>query len=215
MRCWTALLAVVLSVFAFAVAPVLAATDRPVILVFGDSLSAGYGIDVRNGWVALLDHKLTSEGYEYKVVNASISGDTTAGGRNRLSRALELHHPQIVVLELGANDGLRGLPVEQMRANLAAMIALSQSAQARVLLVGMQMPPNYGADYAGSFKAAFEQLHSQTGVALAPFLLDGVALDMSLVQSDGLHPTAAAQPRLLNNVWPTLQPLLRKAKAAT
>jgi acyl-CoA thioesterase-1 len=215
MRSRAALLAVVLSVFAYMTAPVFADTDRPVILVFGDSLSAGYGIDVRNGWVALLDRKLAAQGYEYQVVNASISGETTAGGRNRLSRALELHHPQIVVLELGANDGLRGLPVEQMRANLAAMIAQSQSAQARVLLVGMQMPPNYGADYAGAFKTVFDKLHTQTSVAFTPFLLEGVALDMSLIQSDGLHPTAAAQPRLLDNVWPTLLPLLKKAHAPT
>jgi acyl-CoA thioesterase-1 len=213
MRSRAALMAVVLSVFAFATAPVLAAADRPVILVFGDSLSAGYGIDVRNGWVALLDRKLAAQGYEYQVVNASISGETTTGGRNRLPRALQLHHPQIVILELGANDGLRGLPIEQMQANLAAMITQSQSARAHVLLVGMQIPPNYGADYAGGFKAVFDKLHTQTGVSFTPFLLDGVALDMSLIQSDGLHPTAAAQPRLLDNVWPTLQPLLRKAKA--
>lgn len=201
-----------LSVFAFSTAPVLAIANRPAILVFGDSLSAGYGIDVRQGWVALLDRKLAAQGYEYQVINASVSGETTAGGRNRLARALELHRPQIVILELGANDGLRGLPVDQVRANLAAMIAQSQSAQARVLLVGMQMPPNYGTDYASGFKRAFEMLHSQTRVAFAPFLLEGVALDMSLIQSDGLHPTAAAQPRLLENVWGALQPLLKKAR---
>ena len=201
----------VVSLFGAASGQLLAAgAAAPKILVFGDSLSAGYGIDPRVGWVALLANKLASQGYEYQVVNASVSGETTAGGRARLNHVLQLHHPAVLILELGANDGLRGLPVSQMRDNLQTMIEAASQAGAGVLLVGMQIPPNYGVEYAASFRDTFEQLSRQRKLHFAPFLLEGVALDAALVQADGLHPTAAAQPRLLENVWQVLQPLLKK-----
>jgi len=189
------------------------AAPAPSILVVGDSLSAGYGIELRDGWVALLQQRLTRQGYPYTVVNASISGDTTAGGRARLAGALKRHHPQIVILELGANDGLRGLPLRETRANLEAMIKAAQSAGARVLLIGMQLPPNYGPDYTGKFRAIYQELAQRYSLSLVPFLLEGVALTPKLMQPDGLHPRAAAQPRLLDNVWPYLEQLLKPESA--
>ena len=189
------------------------AAPAPSILVVGDSLSAGYGIELRDGWVALLQQRLTRQGYPYTVVNASISGDTTAGGRARLADALKRHHPQIVILELGANDGLRGLPLRETRANLEAMIKAAQSAGARVLLIGMQLPPNYGPDYTGKFRAIYQELAQRYSLSLVPFLLEGVALTPKLMQPDGLHPRAAAQPRLLDNVWPYLEQLLKPESA--
>ncbi|HEX7011581.1 MAG TPA: arylesterase [Steroidobacteraceae bacterium] len=184
-----------------------AETNRagPVILVLGDSLSAGYGIAVDATWVALLERRLTKQGYDYRVVNASASGETTGGARARLPRALELHDPQIVVLELGGNDGLRGLPLKQIRDNLAFLIERSLESGARVVLVGMRMPPNYGEEYAERFHALYGELARQYGVPLVDFFLEGVALDEELMQADGIHPTAAAQPRLLENVWPALK----------
>lgn len=179
----------------------------------GDSLSAGYGIEVRDGWVTLLQQRLTRQGYPHTVVNASISGDTSAGGRARLADALKRHHPQIVILELGANDGLRGLSLRATRTNLEAMIKAAQSAGARVLLIGMQLPPNYGPDYTGKFRAIYRDLARNNDLPLVPFLLDGVALNPKLMQPDGLHPRAAAQPRLLENVWPYLEPLLKSESA--
>ena len=189
------------------------AAPAPSILVVGDSLSAGYGIELRDGWVALLQQRLTRQGYPYTVVNASISGDTTAGGRARLAGALKRHHPQIVILELGANDGLRGLPLRETRANLEAMIKAAQSAGARVLLIGMQLPPNYGPDYTGKFRAIYQELAQRYNLSLVTFLLEGVALTPKLMQPDGLHPRAAAQPRLLDNVWPYLEQLLKPESA--
>jgi acyl-CoA thioesterase-1 len=191
----------------------VSAAPAPSILVVGDSLSAGYGIEVRDGWVALLQQRLARQGYPHTVVNASISGDTTAGGRARLADALKRHHPQIVILELGANDGLRGLPLRETRTNLEAMIKAAQSVGARVLLVGMQLPPNYGPDYTGKFRAIYRDLARNNDLPLVPFLLDGVALNPKLMQPDGLHPRAAAQPRLLENVWPYLEPLLKSESA--
>lgn len=184
-----------------------AETNRagPVILVLGDSLSAGYGIAIDATWVALLERRLTEEGYDYRVVNASVSGETTGGARARLPRALELHDPQIVVLELGGNDGLRGLPLGQIRDNLAFLIERSLESGARVVLVGMRMPPNYGEEYAERFHALYGELARQYRVPLVDFFLEGVALDEELMQADGIHPTAAAQPRLLENVWPALR----------
>ncbi len=187
------------------------AAPAPSILVVGDSLSAGYGIELRDSWVALLQQRLTRQGYPHKVVNASISGDTTAGGRARLPDALKRQRPQIVILELGGNDGLRGLPLRETRANLDAMIKAAQAAGARVLLVGIHLPPNYGPDYAGKFHAIYHDLARAHNTALLPFLLDGVALTPGLMQTDGIHPRAAAQPRLLGNVWPALEPLLKPA----
>lgn len=179
------------------------------ILVFGDSLSAAYGIAAKRGWVALLAERLQREQLDYNVVNASISGETTAGGVSQLPRALARNKPAVVILELGANDGLRGLPAKAMENNLAAMIAMAKNAGARVLLVGMRVPPNYGPQYTDEFAATFPRLARQQKIALAPFLLEGVAEDLSLFQADRIHPTEAAQTILLDNVWKSLRPLLR------
>jgi acyl-CoA thioesterase-1 len=186
----------------------------PVVLVFGDSVSAGYGLRVEEGWVALLQGRLQAQGYGYRVVNASVSGETTAGGLTRLPRALKVHRPEIVVLELGGNDGLRGLPLGEVRRSLDGMIRAARASGARVLLVGMRLPPNYGGAYVDGFHAIFGDLAKRYDLPLVPFLLEGVALDAALMQADGIHPTAAAQPRLLDNVWPVLKPLLRAPKSA-
>jgi len=185
------------------------AAPAPVILVVGDSLSAGYGIELRDGWVTLLQQRLVKLGYPHRVVNTSISGDTTAGGRARLPDALKRHRPQIVILELGGNDGLRGLSLRETRANLDAMIRAAQTAGAQTLLVGIHLPPNYGPEYTGKFHAIYHDLAHTRNTALVPFLLEGVALTPGLMQPDGIHPRAAAQPRLLDNVWLYLEPLLR------
>jgi acyl-CoA thioesterase-1 len=178
------------------------------VVVLGDSLSAGYGIRIQEGWVTLLSQRLASEGYVYKVVNASVSGETTQGGLARLPRVLELHKPDIVVIELGGNDGLRGLPLATSRENLRRAIELAQRAQARVLLVGMLIPPNYGERYAREFRDMFTTLASSHSLALVPFLLDRVALEPGFMQPDGIHANAKGQPRMLENVWPKLKPLL-------
>ncbi len=178
------------------------------ILVLGDSISAGYGIRLEEGWAALLQSRLRTQGYGYRVVNASVSGETTTGGLTRLPRALRLHAPQIVILELGGNDGLRGLPLADTRKNLARMVELAGTAGARVVLVGMKIPPNYGARYADGFERLFVDLAQQRKLPLVPFFLDKVALAPGLMQDDGLHPTAKAQPLMLDTLWPVLRPLL-------
>jgi len=178
------------------------------ILVFGDSLSAAYGIRPEQGWVPLLAQRLHAQGYGYQVVNASVSGETSSGGLERLPRALQLHTPDIVILELGANDGLRGLPVSAMRANLARMVELSRAAGARVLLVGIRIPPNYGPRYTEEFARVFPELAQQYHLPLLPFLLDKVALNAALMQEDGLHPNPAGEPPILDTLWPYLKPLL-------
>jgi len=178
------------------------------ILVFGDSLSAAYGIRPEQGWVALLTQRLHSQGYGYQIVNASVSGETSEGGRERLPRALQLHQPGIVILELGANDGLRGLPVSATRDNLAALVQLSQVAGARVLLVGLRIPPNYGQRYTEAFARIFPELAEQYHVPLVPFLLEKVALNPELMQPDGLHPNSQGEPPILDTLWPYLKPLL-------
>lgn len=188
-----------------------APTQAPVVLVFGDSLSAGYGISVERGWVSLLAQKIEHEGYGFRVVNASVSGETTAGGLARLPRALAVQQPRIVLLELGANDGLRGLPLADARANLDQMITILQSQHVAVLLLGMRLPPNYGERYTGGFMSMYQELSASHHIALLPFLLENVALHPDLMQSDGLHPNEQGQPLLLDNVWPTLVPLLRAA----
>jgi acyl-CoA thioesterase I len=193
------------------VACVSARAETPVILVFGDSISAGYGLaHVEQGWVELLKTRLKDEGYGYQVVNASVSGETTAGGLARLPRALEIHHPKIAVIELGGNDGLRALPIPQMRANLAKMIDLASAAGAKILLLGMRMPPNYGLQFTEQFRATFSDIAREKKAALVPFLLNDIALSQNLMQEDDIHPNALGQPKLLENVWPALQPLLRK-----
>ena len=179
------------------------------ILVFGDSLSAGYGIPQDAAWPSLLAKRLKQERLDYSVANASISGETTSGGRTRLAAALEKSEPAVVVIALGANDGLRGLPIKTMRDNLAAMADAAQKKNARVLIVGQRLPPNYGP-YAVQFHAVFGEVAKSRKTAYVDFLLDGVALTQELFQADNLHPTAAAQPRLLDNVWRGLEPLLRK-----
>lgn len=186
------------------------ATNEPTLLVYGDSLSAAYGLRADQGWVALLQKRLAAQGYGYRVVNASVSGETTSGGRNRLARALEQHRPELVILELGANDGLRGLPVAAARGNLSAMIRDITAGKARTLLVGIQVPPNYGPLYTRSFNAMYGELAREHKLPLVPFLLDKVALETRFMQSDGLHPNEQGQPLLLETVWPHLQPLLRR-----
>jgi acyl-CoA thioesterase-1 len=187
-----------------------AAASPDTVLVLGDSLSAGYGVNVNATWVALLEQRLARQGYGYRVVNASISGETTGGARSRLPRALELHKPAVVIIELGGNDGLRGLPLKQVRGNFEYLIETSQASQAKVVLVGMRMPPNYGAEYANSFHSLYGELAKKYQVPLVDFFLDGVALDETLMQADGIHPNATAQPKLLDNLWPTLSKVLKK-----
>lgn len=178
------------------------------MLVLGDSLSAGYGLEPNQAWVALLEKRLMRKGYEYRVVNASISGETTSGGLERLPRALTLHQPDIVIVELGANDGLRGLAVAATRDNLMKIVELSQKAGAKVLLLGMRLPPNYGLRYTTGFAHMYSDIASRFHLAFVPFLLESVALQKNLIQIDGLHPNAQAQPALLDTVWPALKPLL-------
>lgn len=190
--------------------PAAAATKTPSILVFGDSISAAYGIRPDQGWVSLLQQKLKTQGYGYEVVNASVSGETTAGGLARLPRALSVHRPSIVIIELGGNDGLRALPIAQMRSNLMRMVTLGVESKAQVLLVGMRMPPNYGAKYTQQFHAVFDDIARFYKIPLVPFLLNDVALKDDLMQSDGIHPNVAGQPKLLDTVWPSLRSLLVK-----
>jgi acyl-CoA thioesterase-1 len=187
----------------------------PSILVLGDSLSASLGVDAAEGWVALLQDRLEAEGYGYRVINASISGDTTGGGLRRLPRALDVHRPDIVVIELGGNDGLRGTPVEVIRDNLGQMIELSSEAGAGVVLTGMQMPPNYGAAYTDAFAGLYVELASMHDIAFVPAFIEEVALNGELMQADGIHPNAAGQPLLLDKVWPALTDLLQKRSAGT
>ncbi|MBX3685687.1 MAG: arylesterase [Rhodocyclaceae bacterium] len=180
------------------------------ILVWGDSLSAGYGIKASESWPALLQSRLEKLGLDATVVNASISGETSAGGRSRLPAALARHKPAVVVIALGANDGLRGLPLKMMGDNLTAMIDASREAGAKVVLVGMRLPPNYGPAYTTKFQNTFDEVAAASKVPLVPFLLEGIATEPALFQADGIHPVAEAQFNLLDNVWPALKPLLRK-----
>ncbi|MET0124588.1 arylesterase [Pseudomonas caspiana] len=178
------------------------------VLIVGDSISAAFGLDTRIGWVALLEQRMKQEGFTDKVINASISGDTSAGGRARLPALLAEHKPELVILELGGNDGLRGQQPTQLQQNLASMIDGSRDAGAKVLLLGMQIPPNYGPRYTNAFKAVYSNLAEEKKVPLVPFFLEGVGGVPELMQADGLHPAANAQQKLLENVWPTLKPLL-------
>lgn len=178
------------------------------LLVVGDSISAGFGLDSRLGWVSLLQQRLKDEGYADQVINASISGDTSAGGQARLPALLVAHKPSLVVLELGGNDGLRGLPPHQLQQNLASMIDQAREAGAKVVLLGMRLPPNYGVRYTSAFAQVYERLSTEKQVALVPFFLDGVGGVPQMMQADGIHPTVGAQPRLLENAWPAIKPLL-------
>jgi acyl-CoA thioesterase I len=179
------------------------------ILVYGDSLSAAYGLSQDAGWATLLQARLRQKGMDYTVANASISGETTSGGAARIADALKAQKPTVVIVALGANDGLRGLPLAQMRANLANIVRASQKTKSRVLLVGMRLPPNYGETYTRRFAEVYADLAREYKTALAPFLLEGVAERRELFQSDNMHPTAAAQPVILDNVWKGLAPLLQ------
>jgi acyl-CoA thioesterase-1 len=194
------------------VAAVAAAAPRPV-LVLGDSLSAAYGLAPKEGWVALLDERLAAAKPLRNVVNASISGETSAGGLARLPALLKEHAPALVVVELGANDGLRGLPLAQLRANLAKILEAVRGAGARAVLVGIELPVNYGPQYRDGLRELYRGLAGEFNVPLVPFLLDGVALDPALMQDDGLHPRAAAEPRVLENVWKVLEPALKELPA--
>jgi acyl-CoA thioesterase-1 len=187
-----------------------AASMGATILVFGDSLSSGYGVPQGAGWAALLQQRLHEEKLDYKVVNASISGETTLGGKNRIAAALAMHQPAIVILALGANDGLRGQSLEAMQSNLESMIATCRKRNARVLLVGMRLPPNYGAAYTEKFRRVFDDIARHRELPRVPFLLEGFAEAPGLFQPDGIHPAVQAQPIMLNNVWRALRPMLRK-----
>jgi acyl-CoA thioesterase-1 len=195
--------------FALCLAAAPLRAQPPVILVLGDSLAAGYGLPQGRGWVDLLQDKLAAEGFDHRVVNASISGETTLGGRNRIGAALERHRPAIVILELGANDGLRGQPLAALRDNLTTMVRASRRSAARVLLIGMRIPPNYGQDYTRKFHAAFTDVARSERVPLVPFLLEGFSDKRELFQPDGIHPNEQAQPRIVATVWKALRPLLQ------
>lgn len=190
-------------------AAALAHSAPKTVLVLGDSLSAEYGLTRGSGWVALLEQKLKAEKIDAAIVNASISGETTSGGRARLPALLAQHKPALVVIELGANDGLRGLPVAAAEANMRAMIELARKNNAQVLLVGMRMPPNYGRTYTDTFFAMYKKLATQQKAPLVPFMLEGVAEQPALFQPDRLHPTAQAHPVILANIWPKFLPLVK------
>jgi len=181
---------------------------RSSIVIVGDSLSAAYGMEIGESWPSLLQQRLDENGHAYRVFNSSITGDTTQGGLTRLPRLLERHRPAFVILEMGGNDGLRGLPVEVTRGNLASMIELSRAAGAKVILAEMRIPPNYGQGYTEKFNGTYQELSTAEGVVLLPFLLQDIALEPGLMQDDGIHPTAAAQPLILDQVWAVLEPLL-------
>jgi acyl-CoA thioesterase-1 len=188
----------------------LSARAEPVLLILGDSLSAGYGLPQDKGWVSLLANRLRAEKLGYRVVNASLSGETTLGGVNRIGTALVQHRPDVVIVELGGNDGLRGLSLDATRTNLKAMVDAIRSAGARPLLLGLQLPPNYGTGYTRKFQGLYEEVALQQNVPLVPFMLAGFADKREYFQSDGIHPTAQAQPMILDNIWPVLRPMLLK-----
>lgn len=187
-----------------------APADGPVWLVLGDSLSAAYGIPQSRGWVALLQQRLNDRGYRARVVNASVSGETTSGGLARLPGLLKQHQPAVVLIELGGNDGLRALPVARLQDNLERIATLAQQAGARPVIFEMTLPPNYGADYVQQFSESFAKAAKRHNATLVPFLLTPIATDASAFQDDGIHPTASAQPKILDAVWPHLEPLARK-----
>ncbi|MBC6905922.1 arylesterase [Saccharophagus sp. K07] len=189
--------------------PLQVVAEAPRILVLGDSLSAAYGIEVRQGWVSLLEQRLAGK-YPHVVINASVSGETTGGGLARLPALLQQHQPSVVIVELGGNDGLRGYPLNVMQQQMTEIIEKSRAAGATVVLVGMQIPPNYGPRYTNRFRDIYKELAEKFGLPLVQFLLEGVATEAALMQRDGIHPTAEAQEKILDNVWSVLQPLLVK-----
>jgi len=196
--------------------PVAAAETPLVVLILGDSLSAGYGLRAGEAWPDLLQARVQSLGYPARIVNASVSGETTSGGLSRLPALLEAHQPRVVVVELGANDGLRGLPLQAMKTNLRAIVSASRRIDASVVLIPMRMPPNYGPAYATGFAQVYEALPGEFGrVSLSPFFLKDIALNPALMQADGLHPKAEAQALMLDAVWPTLAPVLAQTSQGT
>lgn len=195
-----------LAAWLFALASVAQAQT---LLVVGDSISAAYGIEIDQGWVAQLQQRLNERQLSYQVVNASISGDTSAGGRTRLPALLEQHQPRLVILELGGNDGLRGLPLKRLKDNLQAMIGQARERGSEVILLGMRIPPNYGPRYTDGFYQVYQQLATELDVPLLDFFLEGVGGVAGMIQQDGIHPTAEAQPRLLDNVWPLIEAQLQ------
>jgi acyl-CoA thioesterase-1 len=205
--------ALITLVGAFALPGAALAAKEPVLLVVGDSISAEYGLGNHKGWVSLLHARLKAQKAPERVINASISGDTTAGGLSRLPALLAQYKPRIVVIELGGNDALRGTSLSATKANLDAMVAKAKSAKASVLLLGVKLPPNYGAAYLREFEAAFAEVARSRKVAYVPYLFDGFGEKLEYFQADLIHPTAEAQPRILDNVWPALQPLLAEPKA--
>ncbi|WP_421620786.1 arylesterase [Alkalilimnicola ehrlichii] len=203
------LLRLLLIVLLLGTATATTAGEAPRIAVLGDSLSAAYGLErERDGWVALLQDRLSDGDYPHKVINAATSGDTTRQGLNRLARLLDEHDPEVLVVQLGGNDGLRALPPAETRRNLSAIIEMGQSAGAEVLLVGIRLPPNYGPVYNERFEALFHDLADEYTIPLVPFLLEGIATDRNLMQDDRIHPNTGAQPKMLELVWPELEPLL-------
>jgi acyl-CoA thioesterase-1 len=181
------------------------AAIAPTVLVFGDSLSAGYGIDVDQSWPALLQVRLESQGYEHRVINASISGETTEGGATRIASTLENFSPDLVILELGGNDGLRGFPPERMKANLQTIIETAKASGAAVVMLGIRIPTNYGLRYTNAFENVYRELAEQSGVLWIEFFMEGIALNAELMQEDGIHPNAEAQSILLDNAWPIIR----------
>lgn len=203
------ILSLLLCVVSF-IQPVASASEPPVLLILGDSLSAGYGMDREQSWVNLLDIRLQERGYSYRILNSSISGDTSQGGLMRLPRLLDRYQPEIVIIELGANDGLRGINPDITRANITLMIQQSRDAGARVLLAGIKLPPNYGSTYLEQFESMYSDLASEFDTLLVPFFMDGVALSPDLLQADNIHPNEKGQPVLLDNVWIVLEPAIRR-----
>lgn len=195
--------------FSFVALPVTAMAENPKILIYGDSLSAAYGIAQQQGWPTLLKKKLADNHYQYDVINASISGETTSGGLSRLTNTLAKFKPAIIILELGANDGLRGLPLEDMAQNLSTMITISKRSKAKILLIGMKIPPNYGPRYTASFSQTYNQLSKKYKISFVPFMLKNIAAQPTLMQGDGLHPNALGQSMILDNIWPKLQLMLK------
>jgi acyl-CoA thioesterase I len=206
---WTQSLLIAAAFTVLHLGPAAAENKASSLLVMGDSLSAAYGLKVEQGWVSLLARKLEQEGRPWQVINASISGETTAGGASRIANELKRHKPRLVIIELGANDGLRGLPLDISEANLGKMIQAAKTTGARVLLVGMHIPPNYGPDYTQAFHGMYADLAERHDVALLPFLMQPIAADRGNYLDDNLHPTAAAQPELLAHVWTVLAPMLK------
>ena len=190
----------------------LCARAQPVVLVYGDSLSAGYGLPQDKSWVALLADRLRAEKFDYRVVNASVSGETTLGGAKRLDAVLAQHRPAIVIIELGGNDGLRGLSLAVTRQNLETMVRAARSAGTKPMLIGMQLPPNYGTAYTEKFQALFEGVAREQKIPLVPFMLAGFGEKREYFQADGIHPTVEAQPLMLDNIWPVLRPMLGKPR---